>query len=58
LNKSFSREHRKVDLKDKIENLKYNINDDIHIFIAMLQNLINELENIDGNIPNNIKLGY
>ncbi|KAG4083376.1 hypothetical protein H8356DRAFT_1363860 [Neocallimastix lanati (nom. inval.)] len=48
----------KMDLKkNKINNLKFNINDDIHIFLATLQNLIDELERIDFDISDNIKVG-
>jgi len=43
--------------KNKINNLKFNINDDIHIFLATLQNLIDELERIDFDISDNIKVG-
>eukprot|EP00833_Pecoramyces_ruminatium_P011250 jgi/Orpsp1_1/1185282/evm.model.c7180000093072.1 len=59
LRKAFTKspEQRIQDLKDKIENIKYNIEEDIHIFIAMLQNLIDELENLNGDIPSSTKAG-
>jgi len=34
--------------------LKYSVNDDISIFIANLQNLINDLEDIDGALSSKI----
>ena len=37
--------------------LTYNIDEDIHIFLAILQNLINELEKIDGDINDSVKVG-
>lgn len=37
--------------------MKFNIEEDIHIFTAMLQNIIDELENIDGDIPSSTKAG-
>jgi len=45
LNKSFTigPEQRKMVLKDKINKLKYNLEDDVHIFLAVLQNLLDEL---------------
>ena len=59
LNKSFTKgiEHRKSDLKNKIINLKYNPKDDIHIFIANLENMIEELEKIDSDISDSNKAG-
>ena len=59
LRKAFTQspEQRIQDLKDQIENMKYNMEEDIHIFIAMLQNLIYELENLDGDILSSIKAG-
>ena len=44
-------------LKDKINKLKYNIEDDFHIFLAALQNLLDELKRIDSDINDNIKVG-
>ena len=38
---------RKLEIKNKMNNLKYNEEDDINIFIDKLQNAIYELENID-----------
>ncbi len=59
LNKSFTKgiEHRKCDLRNKIINLKYNVKEDIHIFIANLENLMEELEKIDTDIPDSNKVG-
>jgi len=59
LNKSFTigPEQRKMVLKDKINKLKYNLEDDVHIFLAFLQNLLDELERIDSDINDNIKVG-
>jgi len=50
-------EQRKMVLKDKINKLKYNIEDDFHIFLAALQNLLDELKRIDSDINDNIKVG-
>jgi len=46
-----------MDLKEEIENIKFSINDDINTFIAMLQNTINELENLEGDMGDSIKAG-
>jgi len=37
--------------------MKYSINDDINTFIAMLQNSINALENLEGDMADPIKAG-
>jgi len=37
-------------LNDKINMLRFTLEDDIHIFLAILQNLIDELEQIDMNL--------
>jgi len=50
-------EHRKMILKNRINFLKFNINDDIHIFLATLQNMLDELEIIDSDISDNTKVG-
>ncbi|OUM69811.1 hypothetical protein PIROE2DRAFT_2241 [Piromyces sp. E2] len=57
--KSFTKspEQRRLDLKEEINNMKFNIDEDIHIFLAILQNHIEELENIEGDLPNNTKAG-
>eukprot|EP00833_Pecoramyces_ruminatium_P010631 jgi/Orpsp1_1/1184663/evm.model.c7180000090451.1 len=59
LEKAFTKspEQRRLDLRDKINNLKYDINEDIHIFIFTLQNYIDDLENIEGDLPDNTKVG-
>eukprot|EP00833_Pecoramyces_ruminatium_P011506 jgi/Orpsp1_1/1185538/evm.model.c7180000094294.1 len=59
LNKSYTRspEHRKIILKNKINSLKYSTEEDIHIFLAILQNMIEELERIDTDIPDSNKVG-
>jgi len=59
LNKAYTKspEQRRVDLKDLIDGMKYNIDEDIHIFIAVLQNYIDELENIEGDLSANTKIG-
>jgi len=48
---------RKLELKNKLDNLKYNTDIDINIFIADLQNIFDELEKIDNDIESNIKAG-
>jgi len=59
LEKSFtmSPEKRKWEIKNKINNLKYNEEDDINIFIAKLQNAIYELENTDYELSDLDKAG-
>jgi len=46
-------EHRKMILNNRINFLKFNINDDIQIFLATLQNMLDELEIIDSDISDN-----
>jgi len=48
---------RKLELKNKLDNLKYNPEVDINIFIAELQNTIDELKKIDNDIEPSIKVG-
>jgi len=50
-------EHKKMQLKNKINMLKFNIDEDIHIFLATLQNLIDELEIIDSDMSDSVKVG-
>jgi len=50
-------EHQKMILRNKINRLKFSISDNIHIFLASLQNLFEELEIIDTNITDNEKVG-
>jgi len=59
LNDSFTmgEEHQKMILKDKLNKLKYNIEDDIHIFLSKFQNLIDDLERIDSDLSDNVKVG-
>ena len=59
LEKSFttSPEKRKLELKRKINSLKFNEDEDINIFMATLQNSLEELENIDQDIGSNVKAG-
>jgi len=59
LNRSFTRstERRKLEIKNKINNLKYNEDEDINIFIATLQNAIDEYELIDHDISDANKAG-
>jgi len=45
-------------LKDKINNLKYTTEEDIHIFLAILQNLLDKLERVDTDISDSSKLEY
>jgi len=46
---------RKLEIEQQIKELKYSVNDDISIFIANLQNLINE--DIDGALSDTSKIG-
>ena len=59
LNNSFKmwEEHQKMILKDKPNKIKYNIEDDIHIFLSKFQNLIDDLEWIDSDLSDNVKVG-
>jgi len=59
LEKSFtsSPEKRKMEIKNKINSLKYSEEEDINIFIAKLQNAIDELENIDYELSDSAKAG-
>jgi len=59
LEKSFtvSHERRCIEIKKKLNSLKYNEEQDINIFIATLQNLIDELENIDHDMEPSTKAG-
>ena len=59
LKNSFTKgpERRRLDLRDKINDMKYNINEDIHIFISTLQNYIDDLEKIEGDLSDNSKVG-
>jgi len=50
-------EHQKMILKDKLNKLKYNMEDDIHIFLSKFQNLIDDLERIDSDLSDNVKVG-
>jgi len=59
LEKSFtmSPEKRKLEIMNKINNLKNNEEDNINIFIAKLQNALDELENIDYELSDPVKAG-
>eukprot|EP00833_Pecoramyces_ruminatium_P014176 jgi/Orpsp1_1/1188208/evm.model.d7180000063215.1 len=59
LNNSFTvgPEYKKMILKDKINKLKFNIDNDIYIFLSKFQNIIDELERIDSDISDNVKVG-
>ena len=46
---------RKLESKNKLDNLKYNQEVDINIFKVELQNIIDRLEKIDNNIESNVK---
>jgi len=58
LRKSYtkSEEQQKIDLKEEIDNMKYSINYDINTFIVILQNSINDLENLEGDMADPIKV--
>jgi len=59
LEKSFTRnpERRKLEIRNKINSLKFDEEQDINIFIANLQNAIDELENIDHDLEPSVKAG-
>jgi len=48
---------RKIEIQNKIETMKFDTKTDINIFIANLQNLIDELEKIDNDLSINTKIG-
>jgi len=48
---------RKLELKEKIENAKFNMDDDINIFVITLQNNFIELEKLDHYVTDNAKVG-
>jgi len=52
-----SKEQLKTELKLKLENLKFHPNIDINIFIASMENIIEQLDNIDTPLTDNIKVG-
>jgi len=54
---TMSPEKSELEIKNKINNLKYNEEDDINIFITKLQNAIDDLENIDYELSDPIKAG-
>ena len=59
LQESFTKSlgRRKMELKEKLNNSKYDEDKDINIFIANLQNLIDELERIDNDMSDSTKVG-
>ena len=59
LEKSFtkSNESRKLELKKKLNELKFDEEQDINIFVADLQNSIEELEKIDADLNISTKIG-
>jgi len=59
LQESFTKSlgRRKMELKEKLNNSKYDEDQDINIFIANLQNLIDELERIDNDMSDSTKVG-
>jgi len=50
-------EHQKMLLRNKLNRLKFTTDDDIHIFLATLQNMIDELEIIDTDLSDSVKVG-
>jgi len=48
---------RKLELEKEIKEMKYNTNEDINILLANLQNLINDLEEDDGDISTTSEIG-
>jgi len=50
-------EHQKMILRNKLDRLKFTTDDDIHIFLATLQNIIDELEIIDTDMSDCVKVG-
>jgi len=52
-----SNEQIKLELKEKLEKAKYDINIDINIFISFLQNIFDELESLEYRIPDDTRVG-
>jgi len=48
---------KKTGTQKKLEELKYDEDRDINIFMSELQNLIDDIEKMDGDMTNNIKVG-
>ena len=48
---------RKMELKKKLDELKYDEEKDINIFMSELQNIIDDLEKIDGDMNCSTKVG-
>ena len=48
---------RKMELKKKLDELKYDEEKDINIFMSELQNIIDDLEKLDGDMNSNTKVG-
>jgi hypothetical protein len=48
---------RKIELKENIENAKFNMDDDINIFVTNLKNDFIELEKLDHDVTDNAKVG-
>jgi len=44
-------------LRNKLNRLKFTTDDDIHIFLVTLQNMIDELEIIDTDLSDSVKVG-
>ena len=47
---------RKMELKKKLDELKYDEEKDINIFMSELQNIIDDLEKLDGDMDSNTKV--
>jgi len=52
-----SEKTRKMELKNKLEEIKFDEDKDINIFMAELQNTIDELEKIDTDLTSSTKVG-
>jgi len=52
-----SKESRKLELKKKLNELKFEEEQDINIFMADLQNTIEELEKVDEDLNSSTKVG-
>ncbi|ORX79352.1 hypothetical protein BCR32DRAFT_246436, partial [Anaeromyces robustus] len=60
LENSFTKgkEQLKTELKEKLEKLKFDTSVDINIFISYIENIFDELELLDHNIPDEAKVGF
>ena len=50
------KEQTKLELREKLEKARYNVNIDINIFISFLQNIFDELESLEYKVPDDTRV--